>query len=107
MKLNLLRRICGLRPEDAVAREAAEATSEAMAIERAVMKARAAIEEARRRRRTDTAIRQLRVETLPASGQLKSVLGLTPQELAILPDAERDALLEAAGLLPNRNGTGA
>ena len=96
MRIGLIKRLCGVTSADAVVRSDSDAAAEAAKTERAKMKARAVIEEARRRRQTDTTIRKMRVEALGASGRVQSVLGLTPQELAMLDDGMLDEILAIA-----------
>jgi len=95
MNLSLLRRICGPTKEQRKNRAQADADATASAIERARMKAKAAIEEQERRRRTDTAIHDMKRATAAATAVTLGIGGLTAQEVALLPDEERERFLRA------------
>lgn len=102
MKLDLLRRLCGPTKAQRADRAVADAEMIASALARARLKAKAAIDEFERRRRTDTAIHDMRQAMAHASAMVSGVGGLTAQEVALLSDAERDALLRACA----KNGSG-
>lgn len=103
MKLSLLDRLCGVTKADRLKRAKQDAEAIGSMIERARMKAKAAIEDAERRRRTDTAIHEMKRATTAASAMALGAGGLTAQEIAVLPDDEREAFLRVVG---RRNGTG-
>lgn len=102
MKLSLIERLRGVTKADKIKRARQDADVIASAIDRARMKATAASEDAERRRRTDTAIHDMKRATQAASAMALGAGGLTAQEIAAMPDDERERFLRTVA---GRNGT--
>lgn len=100
VKLGLLRRICGPTKAQREDRAKQDAEVVVLMIERARLKAQAAIDEAERRQATDTAILEMRQASRAASAMTMGAGGLTAQEIAVLPDDERERFLRAVARLP-------
>lgn len=96
MKLSLLDRICGRTKADVADRESKDAEVEASQRQRAEMKARAAIREARRRKATDTVFLEMKPDATVSSGMFNGALGLTNEELGLLPKPLLDEVIAVA-----------
>ncbi len=95
-KLSLLDRLFGRNQAVVDKREAEEAEAQAACIGRAVAKAQAAIVEARQRKATDTVFLEMSKNATIASGVFNGALGLTTDELALLPKPLLDEVLAHA-----------
>lgn len=97
MKLSFLDRLCGRTKEDVKKREQEDSERQASRIGRAILKAISAIKEAKLRKQTDTVFLEMKADTSIASGIFKGALGLSNEELGLLPKPLLDEVLAVAG----------